>query len=189
MENLLTYIYSLTGFSEESWKTLQPVLTKVSFKKGDYLLKEDEVCNSLFFIEKGYCRSYYDKDGIQKNTAFYFEDEIATNIVSFGSGQKSTFYIQACEDLRAIVFDKHKLFETCKLAPQIELLGKKCLRLTTAKMEEHANLFVLYDPQERYEYIEQKYPNVLQRVSLTYLSSYLGMARETLSRIRKRRLQ
>ena len=79
--------------------------------------------------------------------------------------------------------------EASRRAPDIEILGKKCLRLTAARLEEHANLFKLLTPQERYEFLEQNRPDMLQRVSLTDLSSYLGIARETLSRIRNRRFR
>ena len=96
MENLLKYIYSLTKFSDESWKQLQPVLSKKSFGKNDVLLKEGEVCDALYYIDKGYCRSFYEIDGVEKNIAFFFENDIATNIDSFGSGRKSEYNIIAC---------------------------------------------------------------------------------------------
>ncbi|MEN7549446.1 Crp/Fnr family transcriptional regulator [Rapidithrix thailandica] len=188
MQNLFTYIHSLSNLSEKSWEILYPVLSTQEFKKGAYLLKENHVCHSLFFIDKGFCRSFYLKDGLEKNTAFHFENEIVTNLNSFAEGQKSTYFIQACEPLTAILFDKQKLFEACQKAPEIETLGKKCLRVTAAKLEEHANLFKLFSAIERYEYLEQHQPQLLRRVSLTHISSYLGIARETLSRIRKRRL-
>ncbi len=188
MQNLLTYIHSLTEFSENDFEILSAGLAKKTFKKEDYLLKEGQVCNSLFFIDSGYCRSYYNQDGIERTLQFYFENEVATNIDSFATGNKSDYFIQACAPVTVIVFDKQKLMQAGKKAPQIEVLGKKCLRATAARMEEHARLFKLYSPLERYEFLEKNQPALLQRVSLTHLASYLGVARETLSRIRKRRL-
>jgi len=52
MDNLLKYNRSLTNFSDESWEILQPALTKRSFKKNDFLLKQGQVCNALFYIDK-----------------------------------------------------------------------------------------------------------------------------------------
>jgi len=52
MNNLLNYIHSLTSFSNESWKLLQPALTQKTFKKNELLLKEGQICNSLFYIDK-----------------------------------------------------------------------------------------------------------------------------------------
>ena len=73
MENLLKYIRSLTLFSDESWTLLQPALSEKQYKKNELILKEGEVCQSLFYIDKGYCRSYYEIDGVAKNTSFFFE--------------------------------------------------------------------------------------------------------------------
>jgi CRP-like cAMP-binding protein len=188
MENLLKYIRSLTSFSDTSWELLKPALTKIELKKNELLLKQGQVCNALFYIDSGYCKSYYEIDGIIKNTGFFFENEIATNINSFGSGQKSDFNIVACEPLTAIVLDKDKLFQATKQAHEIETLGRNCIRLFATKQEEFSTLFKLYSAQERLEYLESKHPEILQRVSLSQLSSFLGVARETLSRIRKRRL-
>ena len=188
MNNLLNFIQTLTSFSDESWKLLQPALTQKRFKKKELLLKEGQVCNSLFYIDKGYCRSYFQIDGVVKNTGFYFENEIATNVQSFGSSQKSEFNIIACEPITAIVFDKEELFKISKQVIEVETLGRNCVRLFATKQEEFSNLFKLYSVQERLAYIEAKYPEMIQRVSLSQLASFLGVARETLSRIRKRRI-
>lgn len=187
MEKLLNYIHSLTDFSEESWTLLQPALSKKSYKKNEHLLKEGAVCQSLFYIEEGYCKSYYEIDGTIKNTGFFFENNVATNINSFGSGAKSKFNIIACEPLEAVIFDKQKLFEVAKQSPQIEALGRNCIRLFATKQEEFSTVFKLYTAQDRLAYLETNHPEMLQRVSLSQLASFLGVARETLSRIRKRR--
>lgn len=188
MDTLLKFIRSLTPFSDRSWELLQPALTIKVFKKNELLLKQGQVCNSLFYIDSGFCKSYYEIDGSVKNTGFFFENEIATNINSFGSGQKSAFNIVACEPMTTIVFDKVKLFQVAEQAIEIEVLGRNCIRLFATKQEEFANLFKLYSAQERLEYLEEKYPEILQRVSLSQLASFIGVARETLSRIRKRRV-
>ncbi|WP_199233831.1 Crp/Fnr family transcriptional regulator [Pedobacter sp. HMWF019] len=112
---------------------------------------------------------------------------MATNINSFGSGEKSKFNITACEPLEVVIFDKQKLFEAAKQSPQIEALGRNCIRLFASKQEEFSTIFKLYTAQERLAYLEAHHPEMLQRVSLTQLAPFLGVARETLSRIRKRR--
>ncbi|WP_212001583.1 Crp/Fnr family transcriptional regulator [Chitinophaga sp. HK235] len=187
MKNLLAYIHSLTTFSEQNWEHLLPALTVAQYRKGDYLLKAGQVCDALFFISRGYCRAYYDKDGVDINTDFFFEDEIATNINSYGRREQSAFAIQACEDTEVVRFDRELLLAAAAKDPQIETLGRLCLQRIAAKQEKHTALFKLMSAQERYAYLEEHYPEMLQRVSLSQLSSFLGIARETLSRIRARR--
>src|SRR5882757_2501321 len=106
MEKFRAYIHSLIDLSEEGWKALNPALTTASYKKGDCLLQEGQVCNKLFFISTGYCRAFYRKGDQEVNTNFFFESEIATNNESFWTGEKSEFSIQACENITAIAFDR-----------------------------------------------------------------------------------
>lgn len=188
LENLLIYLRSLTPFSDESWALLQPALSEKVYKKNELLLQEGEICKSLFYINKGFCKSYYEINAVVKNTEFFFENEIATNISSFGSGKPSEFNMMACEELHAILFDKEKLFKIAEQYIEVESLGRHCIRQIAYKQEEFSNLFKLYSAQERLEYLENKYPEMLQRIPLTQLASFLGVARETLSRIRKRRI-
>ncbi|MBV8328736.1 Crp/Fnr family transcriptional regulator [Chryseobacterium sp.] len=188
MNHLFQYIQSLTPFSEESWNLLQPALSERTFKKNELMLQEGKICQSLFFISKGFCKTYYEIDGVAKNTGFFFENEIATNLSSFGNNQPSEFNIAACEEVYTIIFNKEKLFEAAKKSSEIETLGRHCLRKFASRQEEFSNLFKLYSAQERLEFLENKYPEMIQRIPLIQLASFLGVARETLSRIRKRRI-
>src|SRR6476619_3780847 len=97
--SLYTYIKTITSLSDESWKVLQPALKEMVICNGDFLLKEGQTSKSLFFIESGYCRTYYNQDGKEINTGFFFEKDFVTNIHSLGTGEKSRYNIQACEAL------------------------------------------------------------------------------------------
>ncbi|MDP4247405.1 MAG: Crp/Fnr family transcriptional regulator [Bacteroidota bacterium] len=187
MEELLAYIYSLMAFTEKSWQALQPALAEVEFAKGDDLLKAGKVCNALFFIVRGYCRAFYNEDGQEVNTSFFFEGEIATNISSFGDGRPSLFSIQACEPVTAIRFNKVGLREAARENADIETLGRKCLQLIAGKQEKFGAIFQRLNPEGRYDWLQEHYPEILQRVPQTQLASFLGVARETVSRIRGRR--
>jgi len=184
MENLKNYLQDYTNLSEESWLIIRDCLKELPVKKGTYLLKENEVCNSIFFISQGFCKSFYNKDGKEINTAFYFENDFFTNIISLKNEEKSKYAIKACEDSKVIKFDKFKLLDAYQKSQEIESFGRKILELIVRKQEEHLDTFKLLSPKQRYENLILKQPNILQRVSLTQISSYLGISRETLSRIR-----
>jgi len=187
MENLLLFIRTLTDFSDEAWIYLQPALRLQEYRKNEVLLKEGDICDKLFYIEKGYCKSYCMIEAEKKNIGFFFEDEIATDIQSFGCGHPSALNIVACEPLAVVIFDKKKLFEASSQHIEIERLGRNCIRQFASKQAEFANMAKLYKPQERLDFLESQFPEMVQRVPLTQLASFLGVARETLSRIRRRR--
>lgn len=188
MKQLITYISALIHFSPESWEALKPALTKRTYPKGSLLHKAGEVCQSLFFIEEGFVRTYRTDEGTEVNTGLHFEGELVTDIDSFANATASQYSIEACEPLTVIVLDKFRLFQAAEVVPQIAILAKNCLSYLSAREEEHADLFTLYTPSERYNYIVKNKPYILQRVPLPVLASYLGMARETLHRMRNRKL-
>ena len=108
-----------------------------------------------------------------------------TNLKSLRTAEPSENTIQAGDNSIVYEFDKDKLLELYKVSAEIESFGRKLLEHLLIAQEEHLNLFKLYTPTERYQYLQKNKPDILQRVSLSQLSSYLGVARETLSRIRK----
>jgi CRP-like cAMP-binding protein len=184
MNNLKSYIESITEFSEESWSILSNCLTEMDFKKNETLLKEGQVCKSIFYITAGICKSYYNLEGKEINTAFYFENDFATNINSLRTDSRSAYNIKACEKTKAIAINKTKLLEAYQLSHQIETFGRLVLERIMAKQEEHSDSFKLLTPKQRFDNLVSKHPEFLQRVSLTQAASYLGISRETLSRLR-----
>lgn len=182
---LKTYIQTWSPLSEESWRVFCDCLTERNIKKGQKLLKEGEICNSIFFVIDGICKASYNLDGKEINTAFYFENDFATNIISLVSGVKSEFEIKACTDIKVIAIHKIRLLSAYKMSQEIETFGRKILEFIVSKQELHLNSFKLMTPKERYQYLKLTQPQFLQRVSLTQTASYLGISRETLSRYRR----
>ena len=109
--SLFSCIESITKLSEESWSCLQPALKEMDLQKGDYLLKEVEVANSIFFINRGYCRTFYNKEGEDISTGFFFEHDFVTNLNSLTKREKSKYNIEACEALSVVKLDRIKLLE------------------------------------------------------------------------------
>lgn len=58
MHSLLLYLRSLSPLTDENWSLLQSALSIRTYQKNEFLLKEGEVCNELFFIVEGYCKSF-----------------------------------------------------------------------------------------------------------------------------------
>jgi cAMP-binding proteins - catabolite gene activator and regulatory subunit of cAMP-dependent protein kinases len=184
MDNFKKYISSITELSEQNWVVLCNCLAAMEFQKNEPLLKEEQICTSIFFISSGLCKASYNLDGKENNTAFYFEKDFATNIKSLTKSLKSEYSIKACEKTRVVRIDKVKLLEAYNQSHQVETFGRKVLELIMAKQEEHADSFKILTPKQRFDSLVSKHPHFLQRVSLTQAASYLGISRETLSRFR-----
>jgi len=183
LENLYTYIKLHTELSEKSWNALKRVLTTRRYRKGESLLDIGEICTSIFFISEGYCRAVYNHEGQEINTNFYFEGELTTNIRSLKQEQGSEYTIQAEEDLEAVIFDKDTLYTLFSKSREIDSMGRKLMEGILARQEEQAKLFKLNTARKRYDYMQRIQPQVLQRVPLERIASYLGVSLDTLRSI------
>lgn len=193
-QNIVLSIFKSTineifKLSEENWAILNTCLTVVKLPKGGFLLKSGDYCDSVFFIYEGYCRLFHVIDGKEVNINFHFENEFITNIKSYIKKERSEYSIQANENMVIVKIEKNNLFEhALKNRMEFESFGLKMLEFMIMKQDEHLNLFKLYTPQQRYEYLEKHQPEIIRRVALTQIASYLGVTRETLTRIRKKKM-
>ncbi len=179
----------MTDLSDADNALFNAVMSSRRFKKGEIVLQEGMVCRAVYFVEQGYLRTYYSKeDGSIVNLNFTFEGEFTSSLKSAISREPSKMSIEAGEDTLLWIFDLNKLSPEMKSHPSIN----RFIRRTTMQMllasEARGNLLKIYTPTERYHYIERNVPHVLQRVSLSHLASFLGVSRETLSRIRAKKV-
>lgn len=178
-------ITNLSKISDAGIDLLFSVASVQDLVKGQVLLTQGAICKTVVFVEKGYLRTFINKDGLEINTDFTLEGSFTTNLKSLRSGSASDTTIQAGESATIYAFDKDRLLELYALSPEIESFGRKLLEQLLIAQEEHSTVFKIYSPKERYHYLQSTRPELLQRISLSQLASYLGIARETLSRIRK----
>lgn len=181
---LYKVIINLTEISVSNFDKLFEIAKHREFAKGEIILKQGQICKTIMFVEKGYLRTYIDKDGKEINTDFTFEGSFTTNLKSLRSASLADASIQAGEIATIYEFDKDKLLDLYKVSAEIESFGRKLLEQLLIVQEEHCNLFKIYAATERYNYILKSNPTLLQRISLSQLASYLGLTRETLTRIR-----
>jgi CRP-like cAMP-binding protein len=177
-------IAKIGDLSDEEWALLKGTATPKEFKRGERVLDEGEICRAYFFVEKGYLRTYYNKDGVEINLQFSFEGDFTTNFKSLKTEKPSHFIIEAGEKSRVWTFDREKMLPLYFENEAIGLLLRRLAMQLLLSSEEYSNLYKISTPAQRYQYIEQHKPHLLQRLSLSQLSSYLGVTRETLSRIR-----
>ncbi len=150
--------------------------------KGTELIQQGKKHEYFYFITKGSVKSYYLQEGNEICTWFAFEKEMITTIKTF-EGRSSNETIKLLEDSEFIRI-KTEAFKN------LIQTKKSLIRLMDELMTRHAVfleelLYLRAKPgKERYEILIKEEPQLLQRVSLTDLASFLGLSRETLSRIR-----
>ncbi len=183
---LKTSLASIASITEEDWELFESILSTQNFSKGSSLLREGQICKGTYFVTKGAFRTFHLKDGNEIHTAFYFENDFVRDIESLSEGTPSKVTIQALEDSEVTFISKEAMFTLYERAPSFQMIGRKLLELMAITERRYARLFTDFQPRERYEYVLKHHPELIQRVPLQYLATFLGITRETLSRIRKR---
>ena len=151
-------------------------------KKGDILIQEGKRHPYFYFIIKGAVKSYYHVEDKEICSWFAFENEMIATIKTF-AGETSNENIELLEDTSFIKIQTEKFK---KLADN----NLTWSHIMSALISSHAifledRIKLQFKPsKERYNKLIQSEPQILQRVSLTDISSFLGMSRENLSRIR-----
>lgn len=172
--------------SDDVFATIIPIVQYKSFNKGEVIVREGQVCRHYYFIISGSMRSFSLEQDAEVNVQFYFEHEIVSNFYSLRNETPSEFFIVAMEPCTTLMLAKA---DNLRVFSNSLPLMTATFRFYQEKFfleEAHSNSFKLMSPEERYQYILDQRPELLQRIPLTHLASYLGISRETLSRIRRK---
>lgn len=179
---LNTILSELT--EEVQFEILQKIETK-KVNKGQFLLEIGDVCTHLFFVQEGLLRTFClnsNKDDV--NIEFSVEGQFLTSIHSFYNNVPSLAGIECLEDSQLICIDRNTLLDLYSKYPELNKMGRIITEENFVRRELwHAIKFSM-DSKERYETLLKDYPTLIKRVPLNHLSSYLGMTKEHLSRIR-----
>ncbi len=188
-EALLKFLESIHSMSPELRDTLfsNTYLQKVN--KKHILLNIDEIQKSLFFVVKGLVRSYYlDSFGKDMTSWLLFEGDLAISVYSFFSQKRSFEVLEAIEETSFLVLSHEKLMQLYQQFPEFNYIGRILTETYYIKAEEKANELRVFSATERYQHLIRKYPNIVARVPLGMISSYLGITQSTLSRIRSKKV-
>jgi CRP-like cAMP-binding protein len=186
MENILfDFISKYISLSEEEKQMLISLDIFRTMKKGTILLEEGQRSNEGYFVLKGCLRSFYIIDGEEKTSDFYTEMEGHTpNCVL--SKQASKYSISCTEDSIISVSNPGMEEEVFEKFPKFE---KLCRILTEQLLSENQSSFDEFktsSPEKRYLNLLKNRPTLCQRVPQHQLVSYLGIAPQSLSRMRSR---
>jgi CRP/FNR family transcriptional regulator, anaerobic regulatory protein len=191
MEEVLSFLNELA--KAEGWKLsrkcigyLKNHIKRKSLKQGEYLLVAGEVCENLYFIKKGLLKCYYILRGNQVCDWFFGEMETVVAVDSFYDQVRSVDYVQVLEDCELLYISFDELNFLYRNFVEFNAVG----RVLTYKYfriwhRQSRNLRML-SKEERYRLLITTQPDLINRVPVQDLASFLDMSKGTLSRMRKR---
>ena len=155
-------------------------------KKGEQLLKQGDICQHTFFVEKGLLRYFsIDKKGKENVLQFAPENWFITDRESVYFNQPSKYYIDALEDTEVLVLEKNFVEKISEQNNSFAEFNNQLLHNHIRSLQKRIELLLSATAEERYLDFIKVYPNLLLRVPQTLIASYLGITPESLSRVRK----
>ena len=172
---------------DEELEFVKSNISIIKLKKKQILIHENEIQDSIAFIYSGLIRSYFiNENGKEINNAFFSENEFVTDYLSFIKQQKTKYTFECLEDCTLIsipfetvetAYDKYKNFAN---------FGRKIAEWALENRTKKYESFLYETAEERYLRFIDENKSILNRISLSHLASYLGIERQSLSRIRSR---
>ena len=142
--------------------------------------------SSIYYINDGIFRGYYRKDNNEITANFYFGPTIMTDLIAVRSSKETRMNVQALKNSTCMVAEFNDLDDLMDKFPNIESVFFKFLEHLYLFGVTRQHSFIFDTPQERYVKLFGERPKVIAEIPQHYISSYLGITPETLSRIRKR---
>ncbi len=182
-----SYLQLLSHLSPEELKLFRSQLSIKQYKQKDYFFKNGEIQKKMGFVCEGLLRRYYiNEKGKTITTGFVKENEYATDYPAFIQQRPSKYYMEFLEPSIVIELSYNDIQEGYTNFKSHErygrLIAEKVLTIQTDRVES----FLFDTAEERYLNFVNANPDLLNRISLTHLSSFLGIERQSLSRIRSK---
>ena len=184
MEGLFNYFKKFNALSTEAKNAVSEICKVVTVKKNIDLQPIGHTCKTIYFINKGIARIYYFIDGNDITESFAFENNIIARVESLFTGKPSRKAIQILEDAEIIAINSTKLFNLYDKYPEIERLFRLIFESAYVGTVDRIEGIQFHSAEERYNALMKEAPDVIKRVPLKYIASYLGITQVSLSRIR-----
>jgi CRP-like cAMP-binding protein len=175
--------------SEEKWNEYIGYFNRIEVPAKTTLLEEGEISKKLFVIEKGCIRVWFNHNGKDLTSQFFFENQSVASIESFMKKFPSPVFVETIEP--SILWWIHKndvdtIIEEIKEIPELRDRLIDMLFQRTFDYMKHFFSFIKDSPAERYSSLIQEKPQIVQRVAQHYIASYLGVSTVHLSRIKSK---
>jgi CRP-like cAMP-binding protein len=181
-----TYLIEKGGLTESEQELVKEVSVVKKVLKNQFILEEGKSSNFIGFVVKGSFRLFrIGEDGQEHIMKFAIENWWISDFTSFMSGEVSNCYIEALENSELVLFSRENWDQLLATIPNFKRMIDS---LTARNFEAHQNRIysnMSETAEVRYDNFVNKYPTLYNRIPLYMIASFLGIKRETLSRIRK----
>jgi len=185
---IIYFLNSIHPLSPELKDYLSKNIKSCAFEKNELISKAGEVCDRLYFIKKGMVRGYFLSDALEITTWIDSENEVFTSITGFFRNQKSEEHIQSLEITHCDYLEYEDYQYCLNHFPEMRHINRKLLEEYYILAEHRVYLARIPNAGKRLDFfMENRKPEIIDRIPRKHLASYLAIRPETLSRLMKER--
>lgn len=190
--NLLTYInkHNTSPLTNEEEALVVAAFQPKKLRKKQYFLQEGDVCKYAAFIVKGAMRQYsVDDKGMEHIVHLFIENYWATDRESSIMLTPSKYNIDAWDDTEMLVITRAEMFDLMEKIPAVVTMIRQMDERNAIASQRRLSSTIGNTAEKRYEEFADNHPQFIQRFPQHIIASYLGITKETLSRIRKQAIK
>jgi CRP-like cAMP-binding protein len=179
------------SLSDEKWIEYTNLFNRIEIPAKTTLLEEGEISKKLFIIEKGCIRVWFNNNGKDLTTQFFFENQSVASIESFMKKMPSPVVVETIEPSVLWWIHKNDLDKILEEIKEIPELRDRLINMLFERTFDYMKYFVSFikdSPTQRYLNLIEERPQIIQRVPQHYIASYLGVTTVHLSRIKSKLL-
>lgn len=183
---LFKHIQDKISVTETDKELIKTFFTAKKLRRKQYLLQEGDVCRYLSFVASGLIRTYnVDEKGDEHMSVFGWEGWWISDFNSFLSGEPAVFNIDAIEETELLLISLSN-YEALTLAvPVMDRYFRILYQNSLVTKEKRLMSSITHTAEEKYVQLINSNPQIIERIPQNLIASYLGIAPETLSRIKK----
>lgn len=187
MDFLRRHIEEIVSLTDAEFEAVQSFFVSKSVARKAHLIRGGQMVTSEFLVVKGLLKSYNDDPmGREHIVQFAMEGWWISDYPAYAKQTSAEICVQALEDCEVLELSSDNKRLMCEKVPKMTaFFGKKAFKGYVALQKRVLSL-LKNSAAEKYDLLLEQYPKLFQRVSKTLLAHYLGVSRETLSRLEKK---
>lgn len=180
----LDIIHAIGHLSTDESHKLADLFEPIHLEKKKIVIEANKTARHIYFLKEGACRIYYHKEEKEVVLDFCFPGDVLISLNSYIHGSPGYETIETLENTCLYKVDILKLQSLFEQSISIANWGRKLAELQTLKIEFRLMSKLFNTAAESYNELLRRSPEIVQRIKLGYIASYLGISQVTLSRIR-----
>lgn len=183
-QSLRRHMEELITLSDAEFDHVWPHFSVKKLRKHQFVIQVDDPVRYEYFVVSGCLKAYViNEDNKMHILQFAMQNWWVTDYQSYYKGTSAKLYIDCIEDAEVLCISLENKDKICAELHQVEHFFRKKTNAGYVALQQRILSLLTSTPKEKYEQLLTQYPQLFQKVPKQLIAAYLGVSRETLSRL------